>query len=84
MQIHPRARHLRTMNTNAIIGADVIGLGGAIAQLGGLISLVCLSSFAILAKLSCDTVVKLKLQLLHRQKQEQELLHYKQQQQQEQ
>jgi amino acid permease len=52
--------------TNAIIGAGAMGLGGAIAQSGGLISLLCLTCFAALAKLSCDMVVELKLHLLQR------------------
>ena len=45
--------------TNSIIGAGAMGLGGAFAASGGLISIICLVSFAYLMKLSLDLIVDL-------------------------
>ena len=45
--------------TNSIIGAGAIGLGGAIATSGGLISVACILAFGWLTKLSLDLVIKL-------------------------
>ena len=45
--------------TNSIIGAGAMGLGGAFAASGGLISIICLISFAYLMKLSLDLIVDL-------------------------
>lgn len=45
--------------TNSIVGAGIIGLGGAIAASGGLISIICIVLFASLAKVSYDMVVSL-------------------------
>ena len=47
--------------TNSIIGAGAIGLGGAIAKSGGIISVVAILSFAILTKLSLDMVIDLSI-----------------------
>ena len=47
--------------TNCIVGAGAIGLGGAMAQSGGLISLLCIAAFGILTKYSLDFVVQLSL-----------------------
>lgn len=47
--------------TNSIIGAGAIGLGGALAASGGIISIVCLLSFAFLTKVSLDMVIDLSL-----------------------
>jgi Transmembrane amino acid transporter protein len=47
--------------TNTIIGAGAIGLGGAIARSGGLISIVSICAVALLTKLSLDLVVELSL-----------------------
>lgn len=51
--------------TNCIIGAGAIGLGGAIAESGGFISLITIICFAILVKLSLDLTVRLSLQEGH-------------------
>lgn len=45
--------------TNAIIGAGAMGLGGAFAASGGLISICSLLAFAWLTKLSLDLIVDL-------------------------
>lgn len=45
--------------TNSIVGAGIIGLGGAIATSGGLVSIVCIVFFAGLAKISFDMVISL-------------------------
>jgi len=48
--------------TNCIVGAGAIGLGGAIAQSGGLVSVLCIILFAILTKRSLDLVICLSLE----------------------
>lgn len=48
--------------TNSIVGAGAIGLGGAIATSGGLISVVSILFFAIVTKLSLDMLVSLTVQ----------------------
>jgi hypothetical protein len=48
--------------TSSIVGAGCIGLGGAIANSGGLVSLVAISVFAVLSKYSFDLVVDLALE----------------------
>ena len=45
--------------TNSIIGAGAMGLGGAFAASGGLISIICLVGFAYLTKQSLDLIVDL-------------------------
>ena len=45
--------------TNTIVGAGAIGLGGAMAQSGGLISVLAILFFAVLTKRSLDLVVEL-------------------------
>jgi len=47
--------------TNCIIGAGAIGLGGAIADSGGIISILTIVSFAFLVKQSLDLTVALSL-----------------------
>jgi len=47
--------------TNAIVGAGAIGLGGAIAVSGGLISIALIIFFGLLTKLSLDLVIRLSL-----------------------
>mmetsp|Transcript_35261 Transcript_35261/g.85497 ORF Transcript_35261/g.85497 Transcript_35261/m.85497 type:complete len:551 (-) Transcript_35261:144-1796(-) len=47
--------------TNSIIGAGAIGLGGAIAVSGGLISIALIIFFGLLTKLSLDLVIRLSL-----------------------
>jgi amino acid permease len=47
--------------TNSIIGAGAIGLGGAIAQSGGLVSLASILLFALLTKISLDLVIQLSV-----------------------
>ncbi|KAL3944106.1 MAG: hypothetical protein SGBAC_001837 [Bacillariaceae sp.] len=47
--------------TNAIVGAGAIGLGGAIAASGGLISITLIIFFGLLTKLSLDLVIRLSL-----------------------
>lgn len=49
--------------TSSIVGAGCIGLGGAIAQSGGLISLVALIVFAVLSKYSFDLLLDLTKQV---------------------
>lgn len=48
--------------TSAIVGAGCIGLGGAIANSGGLVSFVAISVFAVLSKYSFDLVVDLAIE----------------------
>ena len=48
--------------TNSIIGAGCIGYGGAIAQSGGLASIVTVAIFAILSKISLDICVALAVE----------------------
>lgn len=48
--------------TNCIVGAGAIGLGGAMAQSGGFISIASIVFFAYLTKLSLDLVIGLSLQ----------------------
>lgn len=45
--------------TNCIVGAGAIGLGGAIAMSGGLISIAAILFFAVLTKVSLDLVIDL-------------------------
>jgi len=47
--------------TNCIVGAGAIGLGGAFAQSGGLVSIVTLIFFAVLTKISLDLVIRLSV-----------------------
>lgn len=47
--------------TNSIIGAGAIGLGGAIASSGGLVSVVAIIFFATLTKISLDMVIDLSI-----------------------
>jgi len=47
---------------NSTVGAGVIGLGGAIAGSGGLVSIAMLLVFACLAKLSFDMVISLAVE----------------------
>ena len=49
--------------TNSIIGAGAIGLGGAIASSGGLISVAAIVFFAVLTKISLDMVIELSIGL---------------------
>lgn len=48
--------------TNSIIGAGCIGLGGAIALSGGIISIALVLFFALLTKLSLDLLIRLSLE----------------------
>lgn len=48
--------------TNCIVGAGAIALGGAMAQSGGIISIVSILGFAILTKQSLDLVIRLSLE----------------------
>jgi amino acid permease len=48
--------------TNCIVGAGCIGLGGAIAMSGGLVSVALILFFAYLTKVSLDLVVRLSVQ----------------------
>lgn len=57
--------------TNSIMGAGCIGYGGAFAASGGLASLLIITSFAILSKLSFDMVIDLSLQLIRREEEKQ-------------
>lgn len=50
--------------TNGIVGAGAIGLGGAFAQSGGLISILCLLCFGLLTKFSLDMLIELTLRTL--------------------
>lgn len=45
--------------TNSIIGAGAIGLGGAIAVSGGIVSIFCIVFFGIFTKLSLDLLIEL-------------------------
>lgn len=47
--------------TNSIVGAGAIGLGGAIAASGGIVSIVCIVFFAVLTKLSLDMLIELSV-----------------------
>lgn len=47
--------------SNSIVGAGIIGLGGAIAASGGLISILGIVFFAGLAKVSFDMVIELSV-----------------------
>ncbi|MGV2435042.1 MAG UNVERIFIED_CONTAM: amino acid transporter [Anaerolineae bacterium] len=47
--------------TNSIIGAGAIGLGGAIASSGGLISVAAIIFFAVLTEISLDMVIELSI-----------------------
>lgn len=48
--------------TNCIIGAGAIGLGGAIASSGGLVSVLTILFFGFLTKVSLDMVVQLSVE----------------------
>lgn len=48
--------------TNSIVGAGAIGLGGALAQSGGFVSIAAVLYFAFLTKLSLDLLVRLTLE----------------------
>ena len=48
--------------TNSIVGAGCIGLGGAIASSGGMISIALVLFFAILTKFSLDLLIRLSIQ----------------------
>ena len=48
--------------TNCIVGAGAIGLGGAFADSGGLISVATILFFAFLTKLSLDLVVQMSVE----------------------
>jgi sodium-coupled neutral amino acid transporter 11 len=48
--------------SNSIVGAGVVGVGGAIANSGGIVSLVSALGFAALTKLSFDIVIDLALE----------------------
>uniref|UniRef100_A0A7S2XQC9 Amino acid transporter transmembrane domain-containing protein n=1 Tax=Attheya septentrionalis TaxID=420275 RepID=A0A7S2XQC9_9STRA len=48
--------------TNGIVGAGAIGLGGAIASSGGLISVFFIIVFAVMNKLSLDIIITLTVQ----------------------
>ena len=48
--------------TSSTVGAGCIGLGGAIANSGGLVSIAAILTFAVLSKYSFDLVVSLGLQ----------------------
>lgn len=45
--------------TSSIVGAGCIGLGGAVANSGGIVSIVAIFIFSVLSKLSFDLVVEL-------------------------
>lgn len=47
--------------TNSVVGAGAIGLGGAFAQSGGIISILAVLGFAYLTKLSLDLVIRLSI-----------------------
>lgn len=47
---------------NAIVGAGAIGLGGAIAASGGLVSILLILFFGVLTKLSLDLVIRLSVE----------------------
>jgi len=44
---------------NSVVGAGAIGLGGAMAVSGGLVSISCIICFGILTKLSLDMLIEL-------------------------
>jgi amino acid permease len=46
---------------NCIVGAGAIGLGGAIAQSGGIVSCIIIITVAILVKLSLDLIIDLSI-----------------------
>jgi sodium-coupled neutral amino acid transporter 11 len=48
--------------SNTILGAGVVGYGGAIAKSGGLVSVTSVLVFAVLTKLSFDIVIELALE----------------------
>ena len=48
--------------SNSIIGAGAIGLGGAIAKSGGIISIASIIFFAFLTKLSLDLLIRLSVE----------------------
>lgn len=48
--------------TNAIVGAGAIGLGGAMAVSGGLISILLIVFFGALTKISLDLVIRLSVE----------------------
>jgi amino acid permease len=48
--------------TNCIVGAGCIGLGGAIAESGGFISIALIIFFAYLTKVSLDLIIRLSIQ----------------------
>ena len=45
--------------TNSIVGAGAIGLGGAIAASGGVVSICCIVFFGVFTKLSLDMLIEL-------------------------
>jgi amino acid permease len=48
--------------TNCIVGAGAIGLGGAIAESGGLVSVVTVAATAVLVKISLDLIIRLSME----------------------
>lgn len=48
--------------TNSIVGAGCIGLGGAIASSGGIISIALVLFFAVLTKMSLDLLIRLSIE----------------------
>jgi len=48
--------------TNSIVGAGAIGLGGAIAESGGAISIAAIVFFGVLTKLSLDLIIRLSVE----------------------
>lgn len=48
--------------TNSIVGAGAIGLGGAFASSGGIVSIACVLLFAWLSKLSLDMLIRLAVE----------------------
>ena len=48
--------------TNSIVGAGCIGLGGAIASSGGLVSITLVLFFAVLTKVSLDLLIRLSIE----------------------
>lgn len=48
--------------SNSIVGARVVGIGGAIENSGGIVSLVSVLGFGVLTKLSFDIVIDLALE----------------------
>lgn len=51
--------------TNCIVGAGMIGLGGAVALSGGLVSVITIAFFGFLTKLSLDLVIELSVDTGH-------------------